>query len=222
MTRRDSSTRTLVCTLDARSIRRRRIRRSTYDCSPVHSVTSDDPMRLPAVWRAARIADYLDRETARIDTLIEEQQRLIEMLRERRLRLRIARRSAWDNAQPKTIESPLPWALMLPAHWRIVPLTSVADLESGHTPSRSRERLVDGLLHPWVSLHDVGTMRGTTVRSRHGDSHQRRRHCQQFCPSAPGRTVVLSRRRYRWTHRDHGHTDGHVSALRGLGLRPAS
>ncbi|MGI5267769.1 hypothetical protein ACQEUU_01305 [Nonomuraea sp. CA-218870] len=31
------------------------------------------------------IADYLDRETARIDTLIEEQQRLIEMLRERRL-----------------------------------------------------------------------------------------------------------------------------------------
>jgi type I restriction enzyme S subunit len=30
------------------------------------------------------IADYLSRETARIDTLIEEQQRLIEMLRERR------------------------------------------------------------------------------------------------------------------------------------------
>ncbi|MBF6272914.1 MULTISPECIES: restriction endonuclease subunit S [Nocardia] len=30
------------------------------------------------------IADYLDRETARIDRLIEEQQRLIEMLRERR------------------------------------------------------------------------------------------------------------------------------------------
>ncbi|MFD5285159.1 restriction endonuclease subunit S [Streptomyces rubrogriseus] len=30
------------------------------------------------------IADYLDRETVRIDTLIEEQQRLIEMLRERR------------------------------------------------------------------------------------------------------------------------------------------
>ena len=31
------------------------------------------------------IADYLDRETARIDTLIEEQQALIEMLRERRM-----------------------------------------------------------------------------------------------------------------------------------------
>ena len=30
------------------------------------------------------IAEFLDRETARIDTLIDEQQRLIELLRERR------------------------------------------------------------------------------------------------------------------------------------------
>jgi type I restriction enzyme S subunit len=41
-------------------------------------------VRLPEVCEQRRIADYLDRETARIDTLIEEQQRLIEMLRERR------------------------------------------------------------------------------------------------------------------------------------------
>ncbi len=40
------------------------------------------PMHLREEQRA--IADYLNRETARIDTLIDEQQRLIEMLRERR------------------------------------------------------------------------------------------------------------------------------------------
>lgn len=39
---------------------------------------------VPPLKEQFRIADYLDRETARIDTLIEEQQRLIEMLRERR------------------------------------------------------------------------------------------------------------------------------------------
>ncbi|MGI5493220.1 restriction endonuclease subunit S [Microtetraspora malaysiensis] len=39
---------------------------------------------LGSVTQQRAIADYLDRETARIDTLIEEQQRLIEMLRERR------------------------------------------------------------------------------------------------------------------------------------------
>ncbi len=39
---------------------------------------------LPPLEKQHAIADYLDRETTRIDTLIDEQQRLIEMLRERR------------------------------------------------------------------------------------------------------------------------------------------
>ncbi|MDG4787147.1 restriction endonuclease subunit S [Micromonospora sp. WMMD1102] len=43
------------------------------------------PVLLPQIEEQRAIADYLDRETARIDTLIEEQQRLIEMLRERRV-----------------------------------------------------------------------------------------------------------------------------------------
>ena len=42
-------------------------------------------LALPTVPEQRAIADYLDRETARIDTLIEEQQRLIGILRERRL-----------------------------------------------------------------------------------------------------------------------------------------
>ncbi|MFV5992883.1 restriction endonuclease subunit S [Streptomyces sp. NPDC056231] len=42
------------------------------------------PIPLPPIEEQHAIADYLDRETARIDTLIEEQQRLIALLRERR------------------------------------------------------------------------------------------------------------------------------------------
>ncbi|WP_068327888.1 restriction endonuclease subunit S [Janibacter terrae] len=42
-------------------------------------------LALPPLGEQRAIAQYLDRETARIDTLIEEQQRLIEMLRERRV-----------------------------------------------------------------------------------------------------------------------------------------
>ncbi|OBA51273.1 hypothetical protein A5789_27840 [Nocardia sp. 852002-51101_SCH5132738] len=41
-------------------------------------------LAIPPLEEQRAIADYLDRETACIDTLIEEQQRLIEMLRERR------------------------------------------------------------------------------------------------------------------------------------------
>ncbi|MFJ6133525.1 restriction endonuclease subunit S [Janibacter terrae] len=43
------------------------------------------PVLLPPWIDQVAIVDFLDRETARIDTLIEEQQRLIEMLRERRV-----------------------------------------------------------------------------------------------------------------------------------------
>lgn len=42
------------------------------------------PILLPPLEEQRAIAGYLDRETARIDTLVEEQQRLIDMLRERR------------------------------------------------------------------------------------------------------------------------------------------
>lgn len=42
-------------------------------------------IHLPDLPKQRLIADYLDRETAQIDALIEEQQRLIEMLRERRV-----------------------------------------------------------------------------------------------------------------------------------------
>ncbi|HWD05495.1 MAG TPA: restriction endonuclease subunit S [Amycolatopsis sp.] len=45
---------------------------------------ADAPWLVPPLGEQRAIADYLDRETARIDTLVEEQQRLIEMLRERR------------------------------------------------------------------------------------------------------------------------------------------
>jgi len=45
---------------------------------------ADGPWLLPQLPEQRAIANYLDRETARIDTLIEEQQRLIEILRERR------------------------------------------------------------------------------------------------------------------------------------------
>jgi type I restriction enzyme S subunit len=54
---------------------------TTFD-RRVHQGDLDNlPLLIPPSDEQRAIADYLDRETARIDTLIEEQQRLIEMLR---------------------------------------------------------------------------------------------------------------------------------------------
>ncbi|MER7718466.1 restriction endonuclease subunit S [Streptomyces flaveolus] len=147
---------------------------------------------LPSLTTQHAIADYLDCETARIDMLIEEQQRLIEMLRERRFALRVTVALRGTNPAEEA-ESPLPWAKRLPANWRVVPLTSVAKLESGHTPSRSREDWWRDCYIPWVSLHDVGGMRG---RKYLHDTTQHISDAGIANSSArllPAGTVVLSR-----------------------------
>jgi type I restriction enzyme S subunit len=149
-------------------------------------------LRLPPLEEQRAITDYLDRETARIDMLIAEQQRLIELLRERRHALRV-HVAVHGTTQAAEIESLLPWASKLPTSWRVVPLTSVAQLESGHTPSRSREDWWTDCYIPWVSLHDVGTMRGTKYLQ---DTAQRISDAGITNSSArllPARTVVLSR-----------------------------
>ncbi|MFE3141805.1 restriction endonuclease subunit S [Streptomyces scopuliridis] len=150
------------------------------------------PVILPPAEEQRAIADYLDRETACIDTLIEEQRRLIEMLRERRFALRV-NVALHGTAPTEEVESALPWAERLPADWRVVPLTSVAKLASGHTPSRSREDWWRDCYIPWVSLHDVGMMR--PVKYLH-DTAQRISDAGIANSSArllPARTVVLSR-----------------------------
>jgi hypothetical protein len=47
--------------------------------------------------------------------------------------------------------SPMP--SQVPSGWELVRLTSVAKLESGHTPSRRKPEYWNGDI-PWISLHD--------------------------------------------------------------------
>ncbi|MFF1610847.1 restriction endonuclease subunit S [Amycolatopsis sp. NPDC058278] len=80
------------------------------------------------------IADYLDRETARIDTLIEEQQRLIEMLRERReATIRSALLSGLDDAE--TAPSGVELLGTVPKHWRMVRTRYLCTITTGSEDS---------------------------------------------------------------------------------------
>jgi type I restriction enzyme S subunit len=65
------------------------------------------------------IADYLDRETARIDTLIEEQQRLIEMLRERRHVLVTRAVCFGVDEDVELRDSGDPVVGLIPRHWTV-------------------------------------------------------------------------------------------------------
>jgi type I restriction enzyme S subunit len=105
---------------------------------------------VPSLYEQRAIADYLDRETARIDTLIEEQQRLIEMLRERRQTV-IEHATATGGASP-------------PSGWRAATLRRIGRFTTGTTPTGVPEDVfdADGQIG-WARPEDLG---GRVVPSR--------------------------------------------------------
>jgi len=72
---------------------------------------------VPPVHEQQAIADYLDRETARIDALIDAKERLLGLLAEKRQALitRAVTRGLDPNAPLR--DSNIPWLGLIPAHW---------------------------------------------------------------------------------------------------------
>ncbi|MER7789220.1 restriction endonuclease subunit S [Streptomyces sp. NPDC097640] len=81
------------------------------------------------------IADYLDREAARIDTLIEEQQRLIEMLRERQeSAIRAVLLRGLDDDAPLRA-SGSEFLGLIPSAWAMVPTRHLCTITTGDEDS---------------------------------------------------------------------------------------
>ncbi|MDQ0683680.1 type I restriction enzyme S subunit [Streptomyces achromogenes] len=115
---------------------------TTFDRRVQQSDLDNLPLPVPPLEEQRAIADYLDRETVRIDTLIEEQQRLIEMLRERR-------RLAITNAIP-----PRP-----SVGSGADKLGRTARIGNGSTPRRENRAYWDGGDVPWLNSSVVNQTR---------------------------------------------------------------
>jgi type I restriction enzyme S subunit len=75
----------------------------------------------PSLAEQCSIADYLDRETARIDALITKKQRMIELLEEKSRRAIGEMTRQGVNPAAEQVESGLSWVGKIPAHWQVVP-----------------------------------------------------------------------------------------------------
>lgn len=105
------------------------------------------------------IAAFLDRETAKIDALIEEQRRLIALLREKRQAvISHAVTKGLDPHAPMK-DSGIEWLGEVPAHWEVRRIKHAARMESGHTPDRKVQAYWVDCDIPWVSLHDTGYLK---------------------------------------------------------------
>ncbi len=93
------------------------------------------------------IADYLDRETARIDALITAKQRVVESLTERRIALAHATVSG-TQVDGSRQASGNDWMGSIPAHWRMARLGSLFDVQLGRMLNGERRTGPD--MRPYI------------------------------------------------------------------------
>ncbi|WP_290594894.1 restriction endonuclease subunit S [Arenimonas sp. SCN 70-307] len=72
------------------------------------------------------IADFLDREAAKIDALIDEQERLLALLAEKRQAVISHAVTKGLNPDAPMKDSGVAWMGQIPAHWRVAPLARVS------------------------------------------------------------------------------------------------
>lgn len=114
---------------------------------------------LPSGDEQTAITAFLDRRTAQIDALIAKKQVLIDKLQESRETL--IRKAVSEGLERNKVlrDSGVKWLGAVPEHWSVSKIKFVAEIASGHTPSRSVDEYWQDCTIPWVSLNDSKTLR---------------------------------------------------------------
>ncbi|MEW5920365.1 MAG: restriction endonuclease subunit S [Bacillota bacterium] len=113
------------------------------------------PVLVPPVEEQRAIAAFLDRETARIDAIIEKKQRQIELLQEKRTALISRAVTKGLNPDVKMKDSGIEWLGEVPDHWDVWKVThGFQRLGSGTTPKSDNLNYYDGYI-PWVTTSEL-------------------------------------------------------------------
>ena len=108
----------------------------------------------PFVQEQQKIANFLDHETAKIDTLIEKQQQLIKLLKEKRQAVISHAVTNGLNPNAPMRDSGVEWLGEVPEHWALSSLGYYANISTGATPDRSKSQYWDGDI-PWIKTGEV-------------------------------------------------------------------
>ena len=104
------------------------------------------PIALPASCEQPRIAAFLDHETAKIDTLIAEQQRLIELLQEKRQAVISHAVTKGLNPDAPIKDSRIEWLGEVPEHWEVRRVKTVSSFTTSGPRGWSERVGEDGAL----------------------------------------------------------------------------
>jgi len=111
----------------------------------------------PPIEVQKQIANFLDHETAKIDSLITKQEKLIELLKEKRQSVISHAVTKGLNPDVPMKDSGVEWLGKVPEHWQLVPLKYLCTFSGGGTPTKDNlSYWTDGNI-PWVSPKDMKT-----------------------------------------------------------------
>jgi type I restriction enzyme S subunit len=86
---------------------------------------------IPPVNEQVSISKFLDRETAKIDALVAEQQRLIELLQEKRQAVISHAVTKGLDPDASVRRTEIEWLGDIPSHWNVAPLKFLAEIRTG-------------------------------------------------------------------------------------------
>ena len=106
---------------------------------------------VPPLDEQRAIAAFLDRETTRIDALIEKKRRQIELLQEKRAALisHAVTKGLDPNAPMK--DSGIDWLGSVPAQWPVIRIGLLCSVGNGSTPSRENPEYWSDGAYPWLT-----------------------------------------------------------------------
>lgn len=121
------------------------------------------PVILPPIERQRRIADFLDDQVARIDEIIRLREETTDVLAERLAAA--AHGEVTGIGYEDRAPTDLPWSDFIPSHWQVARLGLIAQMGTGHTPSRLRPEYWEHTDIPWLTTTDVKHLRNDEVET---------------------------------------------------------
>lgn len=115
-------------------------------------------VKIPGLDCQRKVAAFLDKKTAEIDTLIAKKRKLLVLLAEKRVALITRAVTKGLNPDAPMKDSGIEWLGEVPVNWEVTRAKHIAVLESGHTPSKSNPEFWTDCNIPWVSLRDTKSM----------------------------------------------------------------
>lgn len=147
----------------------------------------DNQLPIPSLKEQEAIANYLDAATSKIDEAIAQQQKMIDLLNERKqIIINNAVTKGLDpNVKMKT--SGIEWLGDIPEHWEFVKIKRYCTIKTGRTPSTSKEYYFEEGDINWFTPGDLNKFK--LLKSERKVTQRAKR--EQACSIFPKNTVYL-------------------------------